>query len=380
MLEPVTPTTATRSTHPRSKPRAGEPPAPAPTLPHGDPLDLPGSARLGAASLHAPTPSHHPHRTPEVHELRVEARATREGNVWRREPLTDGSNAHRTNTPEEMREALDHDYNWLEGDLRRRDDGVLVMSHDSGDAEREGLTFDEWLDVGAASHRGLKVDVKESEAMPELLDKLAASGIPQRRLMVNDGMSADSARSIRAQLPHAWLAINPATNQDGHYDSASIARAIEAARAAGGRVAFPLRWDLLDDDVIRELKPYGRISVWTAKSEGTPDDPEAEAERLRARGVDGVIDLGEPSPMLNKLFQHAKDIFWQSGAARDVRSAVTKAEHALEAGITFARDGAASLVHGVEDGVSTAIDVAQSGADKLRAGASHVPVVGGLFD
>jgi hypothetical protein len=54
---------------------------------------------------------------------------------------------------------------------------------------------------------------------------------------------------------------------------------------------FPLQWDLLTDEVIAALKPYGKIATWAAWVWGTPRDMVDETRRLRERGVDGMIDL-----------------------------------------------------------------------------------------
>ncbi len=226
-----------------------------------------------------------------------------------------------------MREALEGDNNWLEGDLRVNGDGDLVMAHDA-DKEGDGLTVEEWLAIGGAGQRGMKIDVKEYEAVPELLDAIEASGIPDGRIMLNygtGGVSEDEARDMRERFPDAWMAINPAApDRNGGYDDESLETATDMADAVGGRVVFPIRWDLASDEAIQQLKPHGKVSIWTAKTEGTPGDTAGERQRLLDRGVDGVIDLGPPQSILENISERAKDI-WNSGpvgGARDGAGAI----------------------------------------------------------
>lgn len=214
-----------------------------------------------------------------------------------------------------MREALEGDNNWLEGDLRVDRDGDLVMAHDA-DKERDGLTVQEWLAIGGAGQRGLKIDVKEREAVPELLEAIEASGIPDGRIMLNVGtgqVSTAEARDMRERFPDAWMAINPAAPRgNGDYDEESLEAATDMADAVGGRVAFPIRWDIASDEAIQRLRPHGKVSIWTATSEGTPDDTAGERQRLLDRGVDGVIDLGPPQSIFENIQERAKDA-WNSG-------------------------------------------------------------------
>ncbi|MCW2923709.1 MAG: hypothetical protein JWM98_1113 [Thermoleophilia bacterium] len=319
---------------------------------------------------------------PEVKELRDLAVAKRGTHDWNVDaPLTDARNAHRTNTPAELKAALTGDFNFFEGDLRLDTDGTPVLSHDE-DKTSEGLKLDEWLRVGRDSQRGLKVDVKEPAALPKLLDALDRSGVPEGRLMINvtsEQVTTDQVRGIRARFPDALIALTPTEGHDGHYDAKSLAPTIAQADAAGGRVSFPVRWDIADDATIAALKPHGKVSVWTSKEEGTPDDPEAERQHLIDRGVDGVIDLGEPGAWYQRAYTQLKDVFWDSGASRGARDV-------LGTGVTVAKAGAGLLVTGGKGALHTAEDVAHDAGSVLstaggvlKQGASHIPVVGGLF-
>lgn len=296
------------------------------------------------ASTPAPDASADASRTREVASLTALARSTRAARGWNpaQNDLTTGRNAHRTNTLDEMRAGLEGDHNWLEGDLRVRADGTLVLSHDADKTDR-GLTLDEWLRIGGASERGLKIDVKEPAALPGLLDAIAASGVPDGRIMLNvAGVSEREVREMRERFPDAWLALNPALSGHGYRDE-DLEEVGRLADAAGGRIAFPVRWDCVDDRVIAALKPHGKVSIWTDNSQGTPDNTEAERSRLIERGVDGVIDLGPPQGWWDKLKVKGFDL-WESNAVRG------------------------------------GIEVAKDGVGLLRAGASHLPLVGGWFD
>jgi hypothetical protein len=251
-----------------------------------------------------------------------------------------------------MATALKGSYNWLEGDLRVDRDGTLAMAHDAG-KESSGLTLDEWLAIGAASGRGMKVDVKEAEAIPKLLDALEASDIPDGRIMLNVGaaqVDESLVREMRQRFPDAWIALNPRIREGRGYQQRDLDEITRLAGVAGGRVAFPIRWDIASDHAIQQLLPHGRVSIWTSSSQGTPGNTAATERSLRERGVDGVIDLGPPSSTVERVQQRAVDI-WESAPSRTARSAV-----------------------------DAATDV---GGDVLRGAgnlASRVPVVGGLFD
>lgn len=299
------------------------------------------------------------------------AKAARTSRAWREDaPLSEGRNAHHTNTPDEMADALEGDFNWLEGDLRLDDSGTPKMSHDADD-EDKGLTLDRWLEVGARSKRGMKVDVKEPEALPELLDSLEKSKVHEGRMMINvqtKDVSVGELEEIRRRFPDAWLALNPAFNESESYDESALRETARIADAVGGRIAFPLRWDVASDEAIAILKPHGRISIWTSESQGTPDDTKAEIERLRERGVDGVIDLGPPSPFLDKLRQRGRDVLHSS----PVRMA--------EAVVDMAPVLGSIALDQLGDGIDALRDANDAVLGVAREGASRIPVVGGLFD
>ncbi len=331
----------------------------------------------------------------ELHDLGIRTKDGRalvplDGRTWdpKRDDLTKVHNAHHSNTPAEMREALEGDYNFLEGDLRVDSRGELVMAHD-GDKEGTGLTFDEWLKIGSAGERGLKVDVKETEAIPELLDRLEASDVPDGRIMINVSTSQvdrDDVIDMRQRFPDAWLALNPSPGDDNDYGPDDLRKVTELADAAGGRVAFPLRWDLVDQTVVDTLRPHGKVSIWTSKSQGTPDHPGREERKLRDMGVEGVIDFGPPQSVLENLAERGLDI-WESGPVRGARDLIGGMPGALGDAWDGVKDAGGWVADRGSDVVDFGGDVLDGAADiggDILSGAGDIaedlPLVGGLID
>ncbi len=206
--------------------------------------------------------------------------------------LDGATNAHRSNTVEESDEALGHDTDWLEGDIRGEIDHPerLEARHDQGREDGDNLTFDQWLDRGLASGRGLKLDIKEPERTPQILDELEARGVPDERLMFNLGAD-DIARygpEIRERFPDAILAINPGRQGLTPEGLAQMAR---LADELGGQSTFVIREDLLSDQAVAALQGHGSISIWNDPSRPAQGSIDERTASLRERGVDGVIDL-----------------------------------------------------------------------------------------
>lgn len=218
-------------------------------------------------------------------------------------PLNEQRNAHHSNTVDEMREALEGDYDWLEGDVRR---DPPVMGHDyltSG-----GLALEDWLEIGGASGRGLKLDIKEAGSIDGIIEAVEASGIPEERLMFNidavtgpggSGVNAspDEVRRLREAFPDAHIAIGAKTGgtSDGTtYTEAQVSEMIALAEDVGGSVFFPLRAELVTPQIVERLEEHGAVSIWNSPRTYELDGPEAIAadeQRFRDMGVTGVIDL-----------------------------------------------------------------------------------------
>lgn len=236
------------------------------------------------------------------------ARATASHDVrWTRaSSWRDARNAHETNSAKTLVHALSSDANWIEGDLRVDEHGRLVMAHDEHD-EGWGVSLERWLAIGAASGRGVKVDLKEPAGFDAMLDAIEASRIDQARLILNvpvagrpDRILDDAQlRRLRERFPRATVNLSP-TGQE-QLSHAVVAELARTAQVVGGAVMFPLQWDLLRDDVIRALRPFGRVATWSSPAWGSPSDVAREAAELRRRGVDGMVDLADPGRAIRLL-------------------------------------------------------------------------------
>lgn len=217
-------------------------------------------------------------------------------------PLSQAHNAHSTNTKEQMDHALEGSYNFFEGDIRREINPphAMEMRHDQGHEDGDNLTLKEWLAIGKASGRGLKLDVKEGEAMEDILAEVEAADIPEGRLMFNlgDGDMAKWGAEIRRRFPDATLALNP---PDGDLDEVGVDRMLDLAKRIGGPVTFVIRHDLLTDNALEQLQAIGPVSIWNDPGKGGVSDPAEAARELRERGVQGVVDLRESKSNLEKL-------------------------------------------------------------------------------
>jgi hypothetical protein len=213
------------------------------------------------------------------------------GNTWTGDlPLSEARNAHRTNTREQFQSALDSNANWFEGDVRKEiNKDSPEMRHDKGHEDGDNLTLHEWLTMGKESGRGLKLDIKEGDQMPAVLDELEKVGISEDRLMLNLGFE-DMKKwgpEIRERFPNAILAINPPT--EGQVKAGDAAKMVALAKELGGPATFVVRHDKLTDEAIKTFLPAGTVSVW-----GEAKDPVKAGEDLRARGVNGMVDIAGP--------------------------------------------------------------------------------------
>lgn len=206
--------------------------------------------------------------------------------------LADARNMHATNRASELRAALAGDFDWLEVDVRRID-GQLLASHDRIPA-RDALRMQDWVRIGAATERGLKLDFKDRAAIAPTLDLVAAAGVAHERLVINVPVRGEQAltlaqlRRIRRRFPRATINLSLGS---GAYSAAVIARAVALGRALGGDVAFPLDLARVDERVVRAFGSGGAIAIWNDPRRTPVRDIDAARTRLRAWGVDGTIDL-----------------------------------------------------------------------------------------
>jgi hypothetical protein len=230
-------------------------------------------------------------------------------------PLADAKNAHRTNTPAEFQAALKGDYNYFESDIRlegglRGLPGLPGLGHREAICAHDpnatnGLSLSEWLALGKTSGRGLKLDIKQAAAVPEIIREVKAAGVDESKLLLNgdvgehDGTAAkllnavqdnnftvDDYKKLRAAFPKATIAMAP-----HNYDAKALDQAASWAKAVGGKITFPVELSSCTPELIKKLKPYGQISIWNDPKSDPPADIAAETQRLRDMGVDGMIDL-----------------------------------------------------------------------------------------
>lgn len=224
---------------------------------------------------------------------------------WHARPLSEARNAHATNTARQFHRALMGPYNFFEGDVRAEitHGDRLEMRHDPTHEFGDNLTLKEWLELGKASGRGLKLDVKEPAQMQQVLQTVRAVGVPVERLIFNlsyDGMSHWGAE-IRRQFPSARLALNPPEASAELSDDA-VANMLAQARHFGPPFTFVVRYDLLTDRSINLLEAAGPISVWNSDFNGRSlQDPDSMARALRSRGISGVIDLRKSKVFWGKV-------------------------------------------------------------------------------
>lgn len=204
--------------------------------------------------------------------------------------ISQSSNAHVTNTRRELADALRSDHDWFEGDVGLLD-GRVVMRHDADDPVVD-LDLESWLRVVDASGRGAKVDIKAAAALPQILELVRRSGIPEHRIMFNVGLwPTPELLSIRRAFPNAIIDLSP--RADAELSAADITRLQVTSRVVGGPLMFPIRVDLVDAGVVRALRPFGRVAIWNSPGLTKPAD--GDPARLRAMGVDGMIDLRQPA-------------------------------------------------------------------------------------
>lgn len=223
---------------------------------------------------------------------------------WAGRPLSEGRNAHRTNTKEQFEAALHSNANWFEGDVRKEiNSDRIEMRHDTTHESGDNMTLHEWLTAGVKTGRGLKLDVKEPDHMPAILDEVEKVGVPQDRLMFNLGFGAMDqwGPEIRRRFPDALLALNPPTS--GTIGQKEAEQLVDQAQRLGGPVTFEAHYDQFSDQAIALLRQHGTLSVW---GDGL-DDPRGTAEELRRRGVNGMIDVASHYPGETGVVDHAKN-------------------------------------------------------------------------
>lgn len=235
-------------------------------------------------------------RTPSDRELRDLSRS-RPDLAWHYgTDISVARNAHATNSREELAVALAGEYDWLEADVRVGPNGVPVLQHRVKD--EVGLPLAQWLDYTVPTGRGLKLDVKEPAALPAVIEAVRRAGVSQHRLIMNVYPGpTEQLLAVRRAFPRAIINVSPVSDTD--LTAQDIVELQVTAQLLGGAIMFPIRHDLLTRDVVRALRPFGRIAVWNTP-ELTDPAPWTPLD-LRLMGVDGMIDLRDPVSRRDRL-------------------------------------------------------------------------------
>lgn len=251
--------------------------------------------------------------------------------------IAEAHNAHYTNTGEELEDGLTADYNFLEGDVWL--EGAFrqiplvdhfrepIMAH--GPKEVGGLSLGEWLDVGKRAGKGIKIDIKQSAAIPKIIDEVKKRELPDERLIFNadvafgPGVKRDAKfrifdlatdfstsrkemKQLRKAFPHATIGVGLYTKKQPpgtHYTTEQLRDAIAFANDVGGPITFPLRAEFVTPEVVAKLKPHGSVSIWNDPRSYVPGDEATETRRFREMGVDGMIDLrGKDEPFKDPAY------------------------------------------------------------------------------
>lgn len=203
-------------------------------------------------------------------------------------------NAHYSNHRKQLEYILRHPYNSVEADVRLRD-GVAVLAHDKG--AKVELTFEEWATAVSSSGRMLRIDFKESKALPEVVRIIRKLGITADKLQFNfsvvsprEGSSylaVPELQKLRRDFPESWITFNlPKPTME------VFAQLGQVGKQVGGRMCVSFQPKEVSVAAISAIHGYGmRINIWNDATQWGPDNVALETKRLRDLGIDGMIDL-----------------------------------------------------------------------------------------
>lgn len=202
-------------------------------------------------------------------------------------------NAHYGNTRAQLAYALARGYNSVEGDVRMRD-GQPVMQHD--ELGSHDLTFEQWAVLMARAGRHMRIDLKEREALEPVAATLERLGVPAGSVTFNVSARApwsqgnqtiETIGALRARFPDAWITINlPMPFRPGVEIATSVARSV-----GGGKLGVAVMGGFASAQTIARLRSaFDVVNAWNEPRLGHLDI-QSETARLRALGVNGMIDL-----------------------------------------------------------------------------------------
>jgi len=266
------------------------PPAPRLAAPSALSAPVPGVERPPVAPKHPALPN----PVPGLQQLAaIAAAAPREYSFTPGAHPSTIRNAHYTNTRAQLAYALAGPYNSVEGDVRV-ENGIPVMKHD-GHAAAD-LTFEQWAWLANKAGKHLRVDVKEAAGIPAIAETLERLGIPGGSITFNVGagapwasnnMSVPAIRALRQRFPESWVTLNLAVPLLPGYKLA-----VEAAKRIGGdRLGVAVMAETVRESDVRLLRTvFASVNAWNLPLLGEID-VEAATKRLRAIGVNGMMDL-----------------------------------------------------------------------------------------
>ena len=163
--------------------------------------------------------------------------------------------------------ALDMPFDYIEFDIRRNDEGKLVLAHDP-EAARSGMLLDEALKMIALSEKRINYDLKEYFLEEDIIALSEKAGITKERMLFTGAVTDPDSYNARGLGVEAF--INPEELIKGFYDIVnreSEAKLIERAVECGFRV-LNVHYLMCDDTFLEMCILKGlRISAWTV------DDP-----------------------------------------------------------------------------------------------------------
>jgi hypothetical protein len=208
--------------------------------------------------------------------------------------IADARNKHVTNTYFEMKDGIDGDYNWFESDIRMQG-GKPVAAH--GTWNHHGFNMADWVKIGAASQRGLKLDFKESAAITPSVALLKQANVPEQRIILNIGVTPDAPsimvkpsklKDLRAQFPNVILNLSPSRDT---YTPEMIDYCVKTANEVGGPIMFPLNAQYVTPEIVKGFKAGGKVALYNNPTQWDPGNIAAATAKFRSWGVDGMIDL-----------------------------------------------------------------------------------------
>ncbi len=202
------------------------------------------------------------------------------------------------NTWSAVQHVADLGLEWMETDLRRSADGVVILSHDPDLGRTAGcaraikdMTWDELkvVDAGDGIPRlRLNIDLKEAPAAQDTLQVVRAAQALERVRFAS--FSARRLAMVRRQEPRAVTSLGVA----------DVAGLLVLAEAALPLPHSRWGWTRGQVDAVQVPTAYGRVPVLTRRMIAqahraglevhvwTVDDPE-QMRRLAALNVDGIV-------------------------------------------------------------------------------------------